>query len=759
MLGPLEQLLNRSKNQFTEAQFKKIDVTNQNTNRLLELVDYLLEFSHLTGFDNREMCVVSELTANCIRLFEPAFETAGINLKIEIEKTEDRALDKDTWEKVVFNLLSNSMKYTPSGGTVKVSLKRTAGEGNGLVFRVEDNGIGIQKEDLPFISQRFFRAKSTLNKSGTGIGLSLVSEILKSIGGTFQLESEYEKGTIATVSLKKTSANSPMFPKPREEESYNERESVQKETSAISNWKKSRICGLFCNRKVERFFASALKEHYRFESVEDVELLITLIKKEDEDLPGLVLIDNSQEFNQFTSETLNEIRNDKSISEVPIVFINNRAGKYEQNHTYQESGVDDFISIPISAMEMVSRVASYIRASNVQSVAKERERELTIIANNAIKEKDTFLATMAHELRTPLAPALLIAEDLLEDPLVPKFVTKKLGLIRETIESEVHLIDNLLDLVKISKEKLSLSIETIDVHDCLTHAGEMLARQSVEKDRIKWNLKATRRKMKGDKMRLIQIFWNILRNAVKFGEGKTVSVTSEDGEGEIKISVADQGIGLNQNQLESVFDLLDHKDKAPYTNTGLGVDLYITRHIIQAHNGKIVAESEGLGKGCQFNVLLPVSTELSLDERLRNFEAISDSPSLSNIVPFTMKPLRILLVEDNDGIRMIMTRVLTKMGHNVNSAALVSAAVNLAKSSSMDLLISDIHLPDGSGIDVLKTLKGMGLPSFKAIALSGCSLPEDIQASLDSGFDVHLVKPVHIQNLKQTIGLLFDEKF
>eukprot|EP01117_Protostelium_nocturnum_P014437 TRINITY_DN548_c0_g3_i1.p1 TRINITY_DN548_c0_g3~~TRINITY_DN548_c0_g3_i1.p1 ORF type:complete len:1234 (-),score=445.15 TRINITY_DN548_c0_g3_i1:1945-5646(-) len=826
-LGPLEDLLNREHSELNPEQYRRVEVTYRNSLRLLKLVNHLLDFNELEGgklVPKFEQLDISTLTSENCSLFGPACEKGKLSLSVKCNQIDEKIyIDRDMWEKIVFNLLSNSFKFTHEGGKIDVELFE---DEQYVYLKVSDSGIGIPAKDIPFLGQRFFRANEGAQGryAGTGIGLSLVSELVKLHGGSVQIQSELGKGTCVTIHVKKgknhiqdsliassnnnkledtlailaggqsSSAGSSPVPYSPDNRSVRRNSSDHNRSSGLSRWLPSfsktgsganspssyssrsptsmnsrspsnsssdgqqpfvipKILCLFHDLDLKEHFFNVLSNDYDMDVTTE---LSEALKNVANDIPDLILVDVSTKPEDGFS-LVESMKKDELFVNVPIIFINARSGDYQIESL--DRGVDDCLVMPFTEMELRARIASHIRNAQRQIQIKKQEQELRQVAEFATIAKDNFLATLAHEMRTPLAPALMLVEEMISENTVPQNTLKKIKLIHQTIQSEVFVIDNLLDMVKISKGKLALSLSTVDIHDCLKITGEKIESElSNTTLKIVWSLDAKKSLVSGDESRLNQIFWNVLKNAIKFGrDGKTIEVISRnstESPSVIEVDIVDHGIGVHRKQLKNIFDPLEMHEKDPYKTTGLGVGLHITQQVVIAHGGSIIAQSKGLGKGSLFRISLPI---------LQDKEAISRRSSLGSekakglaTVPTEMRPLDILLVEDNEAIRMVLTRLLTKMNHKVKGAGLVSEAVGLAKNFAFDLLISDIGLPDGNGYDLVKMVKEIALQSHKAIALSGYSLPEDVQASLDAGFDLHLTKPVQMAVLKEAIHQLCD---
>eukprot|EP01117_Protostelium_nocturnum_P014435 TRINITY_DN548_c0_g2_i1.p1 TRINITY_DN548_c0_g2~~TRINITY_DN548_c0_g2_i1.p1 ORF type:complete len:1148 (-),score=386.31 TRINITY_DN548_c0_g2_i1:179-3622(-) len=766
-LGPLECLLNKEKDQFSEDQYKRVEVIYRNALKVMKLVNDILDFHELEDgkmVPKYEPLDITSITIENCSLFTPSCEKENLNLRVKCDDIKEKPfVDKEMWEKIVYNLLSNAMKFTNRGGSIEVNLYE---DEDNVYFKVSDTGIGISEKDLPFVGQRFFRANEG-GVVGTGIGLSLVSELAKFHGGDLRVESELNKGTTITVHIKKGTAH--LIESKKEESSKLRTISSENPTrrwltslaksklrtssESLSSFDQngSKILCLFHDSNIQEHLSAALNHEYELRFTPDIP---ETLKRLYTDIPDLVLVDISSHPEDGFS-LIESMKKDESLVNVPIIFINTRSGDHKIESL--DRGVDDCLVMPFTELELKARISTHIQNAKNQIQSKNHHKDLRQVAEFATIAKDNFLAMLAHEMRTPLAPALMLVEEMISEKVVPESVLKKIKLIHQTIQSEVLLIDNLLDMVKISKSKLALFISAVDLHNCIKISAEKVKNDLKDSGmELIWSLDAKNSIVNGDESRLNQILWNVLKNAIKFGRnGKKIKIISrnpKDNPNTIEVEIVDYGVGLKDKQLKTIFDPMEMYEKNPYKTTGLGVGLHITQHIVEAHGGSVNAFSDGIDKGATVRLTFPVIEENDAHFDRSNLQNLSNN-EIKKVVVDT-KPLSILLVEDNEAIRMVLTRVLNKMNHKVKAVGMASQAVESARTLIFDLFISDIGLPDGNGYDLVRMVRQVALQPHKSIALSGFSLPEDIQASIDAGFDIHLTKPIQTTLLRDSIHQL-----
>jgi len=367
-----------------------------------------------------------------------------------------------------------------------------------------------------------------------------------------------------------------------------------------------------------------------------------------------------------------------------------------------------------------------------------KEEERLLVASEA---KDHFLATLSHELRTPLAPVLVAVSALEGRGDVPATLRPTLAMIRRNVDLETRLIDDLLDLTRITRSELSMKPEILDVHEVVQEVVELCGNGRPAGVRVTAGLAAPAHHVRADPARLQQVFWNLLRNAFQSTptDGEVTLRSSNDDAGRVRVVVEDTGGGIEAGDLERIFRPFYQGRAAGDRSGHLGLGLAIARSVIEAHGGRITAASEGKGSGARFTVELPtVAVE----------EARPPAPEAGSL---TSSGLSILLIEDHADTALAVSEALRLEGYDVSVAGSVAAAVERAQ-EPYDVVISDLGLPDGNGLDLLRQLRSAR--PVKAIALSGFGSEKDVRACKEAGFDEHLTKPVTIETLTRTIESL-----
>ena len=380
--------------------------------------------------------------------------------------------------------------------------------------------------------------------------------------------------------------------------------------------------------------------------------------------------------------------------------------------------------------------------------AETERRELAVkaeAARVASQAKDEFLATLSHELRTPLTP-VTVAVSALERACADAGIPNRelFATLHRNLGHEVRLIDDLLDVTRLAHGKLSMESQLVDLHAIVHEAAEQVRAIADGKGvRLGVELRAARHHVRGDADRLRQVFANLLRNGIKFTppRGRLVTVASQTHGNRVTVEVRDAGMGIAPQDHARIFDRFA-QGSTTGSRDGLGLGLAIARDIVQAHGGEIGVDSAGQGLGAAFHVRLACVAAKRV--------AVTTQPRSAPVVPAAASGTskRILFVEDHSDTASVMAMVLQQAGHRVTLAESVTAALAHAQ-DPIDVVISDIGLPDGSGLDLMRQLRAQR--PLPGIALSGYGTDEDIDRSREAGFQQHFVKPVDLLELLRAI--------
>ncbi|MGZ8295427.1 MAG: ATP-binding response regulator [Telluria sp.] len=389
-----------------------------------------------------------------------------------------------------------------------------------------------------------------------------------------------------------------------------------------------------------------------------------------------------------------------------------------------EGGADNYLFEPIEPEELVANVKALLRLAIV-------EREL----RNVDRRKDEFLATLAHELRNPLGPIRSSVELLCKlEPKVPDAQDRARRTIARHTDHLVRLVDDLLDVARISQGKITLHPERVELKASIASARESVA-GIIESRRhaLTVSLPEAEVWVKGDHVRLSQIVGNLMHNAAKFtppGGAVGLEVTVEGKEAVIR--VRDSGIGIAPEKMEFIFGLFAQDGhSSDRVQDGLGIGLSLVRSLVELHGGTVTASSEGLGKGSMFEVRLPVyEFDRSNDEQAKHPEPGTEAS-------------RILVVDDNADAANTMAELLGIDGHDVVTAYCGADALARAAEFQPRFVFLDIGLPDMTGYEVAGRMRKIpGMENAVRIALTGYGQARDRELAMDAGFNEHVVKPI-----------------
>jgi signal transduction histidine kinase len=410
----------------------------------------------------------------------------------------------------------------------------------------------------------------------------------------------------------------------------------------------------------------------------------------------------------------------------------------------------DRLLLKVAVNQAALREADWLKDQLLEALRQAKEA-----AETANQAKDRFLATLSHELRTPLTPILAVISRLDGDGRLPAEVRRDMAMLRRNVELETKLIDDLLDLTRVARGKLELHPQSIDLRQVIVHAVEICTQEgSTDRLRLVQDLTAASHCVWGDAPRMTQVFWNLLANAVKFTpEGGTIAVRSRNQEepdgGCLVIEISDTGIGIDPEVLPRIFDGFE-QGRRDITRQygGLGLGLSISKAVVERHGGRLTALSQGKNRGATFTVELPLHVPPSPD--IPRSDRVLDQPASAPPERSPAdRPLHILVVEDHADTALALTELLKTRGYRVTIAGSIAAALEAVAASAIDLVISDLGLPDGSGQDLMREL--VARHGLHGIALSGYGMEEDVQRSREAGFDSHLTKPVSLETLEAAI--------
>ncbi len=394
--------------------------------------------------------------------------------------------------------------------------------------------------------------------------------------------------------------------------------------------------------------------------------------------------------------------------------------------------------------ERSERIVASIAAQAIVAVEKARMFDSVKAASEA---KDRFLAMISHELRTPLNPVLNIISSMHQDGNLPPEIREDIAIVLRNVQLEARLIDDLLDFQRIIKGNIIFDSAVVEMHSTIRNVVEICGLDLTSRSqKLTLALEAEKTLVMGDSARLQQILWNVLKNAIKFtpkGGAITISTAVEAGN-LFAARIVDTGRGIEANFLQEIFSAFDQGSVVGATEFGgLGLGLAIVKSFVEKQGGSVVAESPGRDAGTTIIIRFPLHSEADKEEispRLDAVEAYSQ-PDLSK--------KRVLLVEDHVDTLDSLAKILTKKNYDVTKSTSSAEALAHVKVSKFDMIVSDLGLPDGGGLELIEKIRLTC--DTPAIALSGFGMESDLDKSRTAGFQRHLTKPVSIPDLTRAM--------
>ncbi len=673
LLAPVQDALSDSANPLPPAQRERLKLVHRNSLRLLKLVNTLLDFSRIEAGRMEAVYEPTDLALYTIELasvFRSAVEQAGLQLVVDCPPiSEPVYVDRQMWEKIVLNLLSNAFKFTFEG---KIIVRLYLADDTHVRLQVEDTGTGIKAQELPHLMKRFYQVRGVKARTheGSGIGLALVQELIKLHSGTVEISSAVGQGTCFTVTIPlgtdhlpsdriqatQTLTSTALSATPYVQEAerwlpeedtgtprrgdaenrentgtpgqgdaenrgntvtprrgdaenrgntgtpgqgdarnYSLCASPRLNVSASPLPSPAHILIVDDNADMRDYLKRILSGHFTVEAVADGTAALAAVQ---ERMPDLVLSDVMMpRLDGF--ELLKTLRTNTQTKEIPIILLSARAGE-ESVIEGLETGADDYLIKPFSASELVARVNTHLQMAQLRGEALSQERTIS-------RRKDEVLSTVSHELNTPLVAILGWTRLLRSSPSNQSMLMKALETIERNATLQAKLVQDLLDISRITAGKISLNVEPVELQEVIETAIATVL-QSVDSKNICLNCQfnSSSATVAGDPDRLQQIVLNLLTNAVKFtAQGGSIEVRLDIKENQAQIVVSDDGMGISSELMAHVFDTFSQSESSK-SKGGLGLGLAIARHLVELHGGTIHAQSPGIGQGATFTVKLPL---------------------------------------------------------------------------------------------------------------------------------------------------------
>ena len=800
MLGPLEDMLLQA--ELSPQHHAQLGVAHRNSLRLLKLVNTLLDFSRLEAERIEavyEKVDLAEFTADLASVFRSAIEKAGLNLVIECTPHESVVyVDREMWEKIVFNLLSNAFKFTFEG-QITVRLHDL---GDMMELRVSDTGTGIPEEELPNLFERFHRVKGARGRSyeGSGIGLALVKELVRLHNGLVAVESELDSGSTFIVRVPTGEAHLPAERLNRERtmastglhrvayvqealkwlpgsESQLEVLETFESTPVVPvvnqvDQSRPRILLADDNSDMRDYLRRLLASHYDVEAVADGEAALTLALLGKFDLVlSDVMMPKLDGFG-----LLKALRNDERTRTIPVIMLSARAGE-ESRVEGMGAGADDYLVKPFSARELLARVEAHLSLQRLRRESEQavldlmrREQKARASAEVANRIKDDFLAMLSHELRTPLNAIVGWTHLLKKGKLSEQDRERGIDVIDRNAAAQRAIIDELLDISRIVTGKLKLDSKPIELPGVINAAIDVVRPAAEAKNiQIVTSIDLNAGLVMGEAVRLQQVIWNLLSNAVKFTpKNGRIEVKLEVAGKHLNVIISDTGEGIDPEFLPFIFERFRQADtSSKRMHGGLGLGLSIVRSLVEMHGGEVYAASRGKGQGATFTLSFPAmavsdlegttgATSDASEELLARRWKQTENVSADDLRPDLLRGLRVLTVDDQQDTRELITIALGRYGAEVRASHSASAALKMIREWKPDVVVSDIGLPEMDGYDFMRRLRALETNGERipAIAVTGYAGAVDESKALNAGYEVHLSKPIELSELANAIARL-----
>ncbi|MBC3920953.1 response regulator [Undibacterium sp. CY18W] len=451
-------------------------------------------------------------------------------------------------------------------------------------------------------------------------------------------------------------------------------------------------------------------------------------------LGAAALIVSDEALSAYLLKFLNQFLNSQPTwSDFPILILSKSGIGSPNTSSFFQLGNVTLLERPLQGLTLISAAMSAFRGRQRQYAMREVDRR-----------KDEFLAMLAHELRNPLAP-ISAASDLLNFPnLDPARIKRTSEIISRQVKHMTGLIDDLLDVSRVSRGLVTLKEEALDARHIATSAIEQV-RPLLDARRHQLTLQTSLVPVyiKGDQKRLIQILSNVLNNAAKYTqEGGEITLSLNIEDDAIVFTIRDNGIGIEPQTISRIFDMFAQAERtSDRTQGGLGIGLALVQNLVQLHGGTVTASSDGLGLGSVFTITLP---------RFYPTALIDTEPA------FTLESakgnIKVLVVDDNEDAASMLGMFLELAGCSVKIVHSGKAALDIAKNETLDACLLDIGLPDMDGMQLARNLRLLpAMADTMLVAITGYGHDIDRQKSSAAGFDHHMVKPVDMDALMRLL--------
>lgn len=781
-LAPLETLLMGEAGPLTNQQKSLLTTVQTNAVRLLQIVSGLLDFSKLeAGMMEvaRKPADAAGITRIIVEDFKPMAASKGIAIHLDSPSTIAVNLESYLYERIVFNLMSNALKFTQAGGSITVILRQ---RDNKLRLTVSDTGIGIAKNDIDHLFRKFrqLEGASTRRHEGTGLGLALVKEIAVLLGGNVFVESREGIGSKFTVEIDAPPTTAPLHNDAGERSVLSQVLQTSEHpitTQGPESKDLPKVLLAEDNRELATYMVTLLAPFANIRLASDGEEALNLALSWH---PDLILTDVMMPRRDGLSLCA-EVKARPSMCDVPVVLITALTHRDAMLKGW-EVGADEYLFKPFHPTELVTRVRSLLKSVAQRKLAHAEMREL----NNALEQKvlelasanahltelsthleqardealeqvetkTAFLSNMSHEIRTPLSGLIGMSEVLLRGEL-----SDDQRSIAEVINNSgaalLDVVNHVLDFSKLEANKVSLNINEFDIRTFVESTAELFGLKAQQKNvALMTHIPADMpERFVGDEVHLRQVLLNLIANAVKFtNRGEVIVRTSiesvKDGAYRVRFAVSDTGIGIAKPNIEKLFNpFIQASDaiEANYGGTGLG--LSISKQLVELMGGEIIAESVE-GKGSTFHFSVPL-TKVASD-------------NLITMPPLLKKQTKVLVLDPSRSAAAILKDYITAQNIRCDVSTSGKDGILLMQHAAStgrpyDAAIVDYNLIDMTAAQ-LGALKNStpGLSATKMVLCTAVIGDDAVKECLNSGFAVHITKPFRSSRLIECLEILID---
>lgn len=607
ILAPIESILAGDAGSLTEEQSEHLKTMHNNTVRLLQLITGLLDFSRLEAGKielRPEPTDVVALTRSILADFAPALKQKQLTLVSNLpEASHPIEIDRYLYERILFNLVSNAVKFTPINGIITVNLAK--GEGDQWTVAVKDTGIGIPESDIDLIFQRFRQAEapSTRRFEGAGLGLALVVEFARLLGGDVSVESKLGVGSQFSVNfIGKDASNT------KQKESGTTRKTMVPQYGANEFGKRDKgdhkptVLIAEDNTELAAYIESVLESFCRVLVAKDGQEALDKMKAV---VPDLIISDIMMP--EIDGLTLcKEIKSDPVLKSTPVVLLTALTNR-ESLIKGWESGADEYLFKPFHPKELTTRVKGIL-----SGVAERKRAEMLALQQQRAQQTRDFMSTLAHDMQVPLLGSSRVFEMLLDGKLgeVPDEIRTLIGQIQDRNKFLLKITDCLLEIYRYESGGKDMEFSNVDTKTLADQvAAEYTAAAEAKKIKLHCTAEVSMQKLSADEKALRILFSHLIDNAIKYGaEGSSVQIRQEDDGEDLILEFTNTGSYIDEESRKVLFDKFwrGQPGKRFVANTGLG--LYLCKRIVDAHGGTIECESNE-DTVTTFKVTIPFAKE------------------------------------------------------------------------------------------------------------------------------------------------------